>query len=377
MHFSALAGIAFPSSHRGLYIARIKIQGVAAATKFFGRDDRRARPTEGIVDTIALDRVISDRDFEQTHGFLSAVACDGILRRACAAHRIQIRHLPDRCLCAVTTPVARRPFLDRVPRGLVLPVILAPAHGEVLLGPYDLAPNAERCRFEACGDSACLQGGRPRGRGDRHVGDPPRRSIVCRRLRRLPTADHLGRASRPHRRVRHRGHRQLRGGTRARGPASRAPGARSEPGRPAHTSNRREVRHRGCRDRRAVGPGWPIDRHPEDRGRGGRDDAPPQGRAPDGGQSPHRGDDHAEADRRHRAARAARDPPPARRPGAPQTLPRMALRHDRYADRLGETYPPGARPSLVRRCQPVPRVARSVGFKLRNPVLPVRLRPLR
>ena len=37
---------------------------------------------------------------------------------------------------------------------------------------------------------------------------------------------------------------------------------------------------------RAVGPGWPIDRYPEDRGRGGRDDAPPQGRAPDGGQSP-------------------------------------------------------------------------------------------
>ena len=46
---------------------------------------------------------------------------------------------------------------------------------------------------------------------------------------------------------------------------------------------------------RAVGPGWPIDRYPEDRGRGGRDDAPPQGRAPDGGQSPHLGDDHAEA----------------------------------------------------------------------------------
>ena len=34
----------------------------------------------------------------------------------------------------------------------------------------------------------------------------------------------------------------------------------------------------------------------------------------------------------------ASDPPPARRPGAPHTLPRMALRHDRYADRLGETY---------------------------------------
>ena len=71
---------------------------------------------------------------------------------------------------------------------------------------------------------------RPRGRGDRHVGDPPRRSIVCRRLRRLPTADHLGRASRTRRRVRHRGHRQLRGGTRSCGPASRAPGARSESG---------------------------------------------------------------------------------------------------------------------------------------------------
>ena len=63
---------------------------------------------------------------------------------------------------------------------------------------------------------------RPRGRGDRHVGDPPRRFDVCRRLRRLPTADHLGRASRTRRRVRHRGHRQLRGGTRARGRAWRA-----------------------------------------------------------------------------------------------------------------------------------------------------------
>ena len=30
------------------------------------------------------------------------------------------------------------------------------------------------------------------------------------------------------------------------------------------------------------------------------------------------------------------------------SLPRMAVRHDRDADRLGETYPPGARPSRVR-----------------------------
>ena len=110
---------------------------------------------------------------------------------------------------------------------------------------------------------------RPRGRGDRHVGDPPRRSIVCRRLRRLPTADHLGRASRTRRRVRHRRHRQLRGGTRSRGPASRAPGARSEPGRPAHTSNRREVRHRGCRDRRAA-RSWLANRPPSRRPRTGR-----------------------------------------------------------------------------------------------------------
>ena len=84
---------------------------------------------------------------------------------------------------------------------------------------------------------------------------------------------------------------------------------------------------------------WPIDRHPEDRGRG-RDDFS------DGGQSPHLGDDHAEADRRHRAARAARDPPPARRPGAPQTLPRMALRR---SIRRPPRNSAGARPSLVPR----------------------------
>ena len=168
MHFSALARIAFPPSHRGLYIAWIKIQGVAAATKFFGRDDRRARPTEGIVDPIALDRVISDRDFEQTHGFLSAVACAGFSGVRAPPIGFRFGTSQTVVLCAVTTPVARRPFLDRVPRGLVLPVILAPAHGEVLLGPYDLAPNAERCRFEACGDSACLQGGMP------DVGNSPR-----------------------------------------------------------------------------------------------------------------------------------------------------------------------------------------------------------
>ena len=62
-----------------------------------------------------------------------------------------------------------------------------------------------------------------------------------------------------------------------------------------------------------------------------------------GGQSPHLGDD--------RLKPIVVTAPPALRetlhPLADQALlvPRMAMRHDRYADRLGETYPPGARPS--------------------------------
>ena len=106
----------------------------------------------------------------------------------------------------------------------------------------------------------------------------------------------------------------------------------------------REVRPRGCRDRRAVGPGGPIDRHPEDRGRGGRDDAPPQGRAPAGGQSPHRGDDHAEADRRHRAARRCERPSPRSptRRSSNAAADGAAARSIR--DRLGETLPSGRSP---------------------------------
>ena len=129
------------------------------------------------------------------------------------------------------------------------------------------------------------------------------------------------------------------------GPASRAPGARSEPRRPAaHVES----------------PGSPTPWMPR----------PPRGRSWRANRTaiPKTADGAVEmmhhlkvarrtavkartsamitlkADRRHRAARAARDPQPARRPGAPQTLPRMALRHDRYADRLGETYPPGVSP---------------------------------
>ena len=60
-----------------------------------------------------------------------------------------------------------------------------------------------------------------------------------------------------------------------------------------------------------------------------------------------------------------------------------ALAEGRSVEGLGRRQAVGERQRQRRivgpgpRCQPVPRVARSVGFKLRNPVLPVRLRPLR
>ena len=110
-----------------------------------------------------------------------------------------------------------------------------------------------------------------------------------------------------------------RGGTRV--PASRAPGA-SEPGRPAHPSNRREVHTVDAET--AAGRSWLANRDPEDRGRGGRDGATSRSRA--GRRSKDLGDDHAEH-RRHRAP-ALREPL-HRRPGAPQPLRGAAARCSR------------------------------------------------
>src|SRR3569623_37418 len=54
---------------------------------------------------------------------------------------------PKRRLLAITGPVALRP--DRVPAGLVLPMIIAAADDEPLLSPDDLGADSEPLTFQA------------------------------------------------------------------------------------------------------------------------------------------------------------------------------------------------------------------------------------
>ena len=149
-------------------------------------------------------------------------------------------------------------------------------------------------------------------RGDRHEGGPPRRSIVCRRsdgYQQLITWAERSRGLVP---VRRAGHQVL------------------------------EVNRGDRRTRRIAGKSDPVrsvlgDRHPEDRGRSGRDDAPPQSRS--------KAHDHAEVSspRRPRCERpstlATRSSNAAADGAAARSIRRPPRRNIPSV---------GARPSLVR-----------------------------
>ena len=75
---------------------------------------------------------------------------------------------------------------------------------------------------------------------------------------------------------------------------------------------------------------------------------PAQDRAGYRGEGAHHGDDHPEADRREHVARAARNPAGPHRSGAPHAVRRPPIGPPRHADRVRQTHPPGARPTLDR-----------------------------
>ena len=93
-----------------------------------------------------------------------------------------------------------------------------------------------------------------------------------------------------------------------RGAPRGASGCRSESGRPAHATCRRQVRHPRRGGRRAVRTGGAVDGHPEDRGRCRRDDAPAEDHAGHRSEGAHHGDEHAEADRGARPRRHCEKP---------------------------------------------------------------------
>ena len=142
-----------------------------------GGDDRGPRSGERLVDRLAGRAVVQHRPAHALDRLLRAVDRRGVL--------VAARDRPERGLLAVAVPVALALLAHRVPAGLVLPVVVAAAEHQPLLGPDDL-----RADGEAAGDEALGDGGRRAARRARHR--RPRRGTAPR-----PRASRPGRRSAP------------------------------------------------------------------------------------------------------------------------------------------------------------------------------------
>ena len=161
----------------------IDLQRVAGAPKFLGGDDRRAAATERVEQRLAGDGVIDDRDLEQPDRFLCAVTGHRVVGGTGAAHRIEVRHLPDGGLRAIALPVGRRVLADGVPRGFMRPMNVAATDGEMLFSPDDLTADCEARRLEIRCDRRGLETAVPNVRnvaGKQLPGDRPCRASVIR-----------------------------------------------------------------------------------------------------------------------------------------------------------------------------------------------------
>src|SRR3954452_11520204 len=129
-----LAGTVLPALQRNIDISRRDLNRAANAAGHLGRDYRRARAAERLVDGLPGRRIILDRP---------AHALDRLLR-AVAGFRFQIFvDLPQRRLRMVTDPRRGATLAHHVPARLVLAVVMAAADREVVFGPNDLRAGLE------------------------------------------------------------------------------------------------------------------------------------------------------------------------------------------------------------------------------------------
>ena len=79
MAHGLLARERFPPADGDLDVLGIDVHRVAGAPEFFGCNDRCAAAREGVVDRIARDGVIEDRDLEEADRLLRAVTGDDVV----------------------------------------------------------------------------------------------------------------------------------------------------------------------------------------------------------------------------------------------------------------------------------------------------------
>src|SRR4029079_16993026 len=105
----------------------------------FSRNDGRAGSAERLVHGLSGRRVVFDRPPLAREGLLRSVAMPVVVTRF---------DIPKCRLLAVPTPVRPGCSPDRVPTGLVLPMIMAAGKGKPVLGPDNLGAHVEAGRFK-------------------------------------------------------------------------------------------------------------------------------------------------------------------------------------------------------------------------------------
>ncbi len=135
-----LAREALPSDHRHVDVGRVELERVDAAPRHLAGDDRRAGADEGVVDGLPGRRVVGDRPPHALHRLLGAVPEAAVFAR---------RDRPQRRLRAIARPATAGVAAHRIPAGLVLPMIIAAAEREAVLGPDDLRADLEVAALQA------------------------------------------------------------------------------------------------------------------------------------------------------------------------------------------------------------------------------------
>src|SRR5215472_4010850 len=172
-----------PASQDDIDISRADLEATADATGHFGRDQARARTEKRIIDQLARPAVVNDRTAHALDRLLRGVSPS--LLALPIAKRIVIGDLPYGGLLAVPLPVACLALAHRVPAGLMAPMVVAPAQGEMRLGPDDLSAQLKPAGGQIAADHAAVERPVPHIgdiTGKQRIGLPPVGAIIVEHL---------------------------------------------------------------------------------------------------------------------------------------------------------------------------------------------------
>src|SRR5271169_3094337 len=172
-------GEALPALHDDVDIGAIELEATACPAGHLGGDDARARAEKGIVDRLPGAAVVDDRPAHALDRLLGAVP--PALLAPWVAERVVVADLPHRGLGAVALPVALPTLTHRVPAGFMLPMVVATAQREVLLGPDNLRARLQPAAGETGGDDIAMHGAVPDIgdiAGKQRIGFPPVGTVI-------------------------------------------------------------------------------------------------------------------------------------------------------------------------------------------------------